>query len=199
MILFALRRFLGFAATLLLAAVVIFYLLDLLPGDPARFTLGITATPEAVANLRTQMGLDAPAHERLLSWIGGMLRGDFGMSYTQRAPVAALLWERLAVTLPLTVMAMVVSVVMGLPLGILSARARGKAPDTAIMVLAQLGVAVPQFLVWHDADAGVRRGLALAAAGRVYALERGPMAGAAGADLAQPGAGAAAGPRSWRG
>ncbi|UXN73777.1 ABC transporter permease [Devosia sp. A8/3-2] len=145
MILFALRRFLGFAATLLLAAVVIFYLLDLLPGDPARFTSGITATPEAVANLRAQMGLDAPAHERLLGWIAGMLRGDFGMSYTQRAPVAALLWERLAVTLPLTVMAMIISVVIGLPLGIVSARARGKAPDTAIMVLAQLGVAVPNF------------------------------------------------------
>ncbi|KFC68392.1 Dipeptide transport system permease protein DppB [Devosia sp. LC5] len=145
MILFALRRFLGFAATLLLAAVVIFYLLDLLPGDPARFTLGVTATPEAVANLRAQMGLDAPAHERLLSWLGGMLRGDFGMSYTQRAPVAGLLWERLAVTLPLTVMAMIISMVIGLPLGIVSARARGKAPDTAIMVLAQLGVAVPNF------------------------------------------------------
>ena len=145
MILFALRRFLGFAATLLLAALVIFYLLDLLPGDPARFTLGITATPETVANLRAQMGLDAPAHERLLSWIAGMLRGDFGMSYTQRAPVAALLWERLAVTLPLTVVAMIISVVIGLPLGIVSARARGKAPDTAIMVLAQLGVAVPNF------------------------------------------------------
>lgn len=144
MILFALRRFLGFAATLLVAAVVIFWLLDLLPGDPAQFILGINATPESVARLRAQMGLDAPAHERFLGWIWGMLRGDFGMSYTQRAPVAELIWGRLGVTLPLSVMAMVVSLV-GLPLGIMAARRRGKAVDTAVMVLAQTGIAIPNF------------------------------------------------------
>ena len=144
-ILFALRRFLGFAVTLLVAAIVIFYLLDLLPGDPAQFILGINATPESVARLRAQMGLDAPAPERFLAWIRGMLAGDFGMSYTQRAPVAQLIWERLGVTLPLTGFAMVISMAVGLPLGILAARRRGKALDTAIMVLAQTGVAIPNF------------------------------------------------------
>jgi peptide/nickel transport system permease protein len=145
MILFALRRFLGFAVTLLVAAIVIFWLLDLLPGDPAQFILGINATPESVASLRAQMGLDAPAHQRFIDWVLGMLRGDFGTSYTQRAPVAELIWGRLGVTLPLSVFAMVISMAVGLPLGILAARRRGKALDTIIMVTAQTGVAIPNF------------------------------------------------------
>ena len=145
MILFALRRFLGFAVTLLVAAIVIFWLLDLLPGDPAQFILGINATPESVAQLRGQLGLDAPAHQRFLDWIWGMLRGDFGVSYTQRAPVSELIWGRLGVTLPLSVLAMLISMAVGLPLGILAARRRGKALDTIIMVTAQTGVAIPNF------------------------------------------------------
>jgi peptide/nickel transport system permease protein len=145
MTLFLLRRILGFAATLFVAALIIFLLLDLLPGDPARFILGINASPEAVAALRAQMGLDAPAHERFLGWVLGMLGGDFGQSHTQRLPVADLIGERMAVTLPLSLFAMVVSVVIGLPVGILAAMRRGKATDTALMVLAQTGVAVPNF------------------------------------------------------
>ena len=145
MIGFVLRRLLGFAVTLVVAAAVVFFLLDLLPGDPARFILGINASAEAVAALRTQLGLEAPAWERFLGWLGGMARGDFGQSYTQNAPVAALIWERMAVTLPLTLLAMAVSVLVGLPLGIAAARRRGKAADTAIMVLAQTGVAIPNF------------------------------------------------------
>jgi peptide/nickel transport system permease protein len=145
MIVFALRRFLGFAATMLVAALVIFGLLDLLPGDSAQFILGINATPEAVLRLRAQLGLDAPAHERFIGWVWGMLHGDFGMSYTQRLPVATLIWNRVAVTLPLAVFAMIISIAIGLPLGILAARRRGKALDTAIMVTAQTGVAIPNF------------------------------------------------------
>ena len=145
MITLVLRRSLGFAATLLIAALVIFWLLDLLPGDPAQFILGINATPESVARLRAQLGLDAPAHQRFLDWVGGMLRGDFGVSYSQRAPVAGLIWERLGVTVPLTIMAMVISVVVGLPLGIMAARRRGKLLDTGLMIVAQVGVAIPNF------------------------------------------------------
>lgn len=145
MILFTLRRLLGFAVTLFLAALVIFVLLDLLPGDPAQFILGISATPESLATLRDQLGLNAPAYQRFFGWIWGMLHGDFGMSYTQRAPVAGLIWDRLRVTLPLSLFAMIISMVVGLPLGIIAARRRGKALDTAIMVLAQTGVAIPSF------------------------------------------------------
>lgn len=145
MILFALRRFVGFAVTLLVAAGVIFWLLDLLPGDPAQFVLGINATPESLARLRLQMGLEDPAHQRFFGWLWGMLQGDFGMSYTQRAPVAELIWGRLGVTVPLAGFAMIVSILVGLPLGILAARRRGKALDTIVMVTAQTGIAIPNF------------------------------------------------------
>jgi peptide/nickel transport system permease protein len=144
-ILLILRRLAGFVLMLLAAAAVIFVLLDLLPGDPARFVLGINASDDAVAALRTQMGLDAPPLQRFLDWLGGMAVGDFGVSTTQRLPVAQLIADRLAVTLPLTLFAMVVSMLVGLPLGILAARRRGKPTDTALMVLAQVGVAVPNF------------------------------------------------------
>lgn len=145
MIPFLLRRLIGFAGMLLAAAAVIFLLLDLLPGDPARFALGINASADAVAALRLQMGLDAPPLQRFLEWISGMLVGDFGMSITQRLPVATLIADRLAVTLPLTMFAMIVSMIVGLPLGIVAALRRGKATDTALMALAQTGVAIPNF------------------------------------------------------
>ncbi len=145
MIVTILRRLATFAATLFIAALVIFILLDLLPGDPARFILGINASEASVATLRAQMGLDAPPYERFLAWVAGMLQGDFGTSVTQRTAVAGLIAERLAVTLPLTMFAMVISVAVGLPLGIIAARRRGKATDTVLMVLAQTGVAIPNF------------------------------------------------------
>lgn len=145
MTLYLLRRTAGFVVTLFIGAVVIFALMDLLPGDPARFILGINASPEAVAALRAQMGLNDPAIVRFGDWIFGMLRGDFGMSQTQKVPVASLIAERMLVTLPLTLFAMVLSIVVGLPLGIIAGRHRGKPLDTALMVLAQTGVAVPNF------------------------------------------------------
>ncbi|MDV3251810.1 ABC transporter permease [Devosia sp. BK] len=145
MTLYILRRVFGFLVTLLIAAAVIFLLLDLLPGDPARFILGINATPESVAALRLQMGLDDPAILRFGNWLLDMFRGDFGMSQTQKLPVADLIAARMAVTLPLTLFAMVVSIVIGLPLGILAAMHRGKPLDTILMVIAQAGVAVPNF------------------------------------------------------
>jgi peptide/nickel transport system permease protein len=139
------RKLLGLLATLFVAAMIIFLMLDLLPGDPARFILGINATPEAVAALRQQLGLDRPPLERFFGWIGGMLVGDFGLSATQGQPVGALIAGRLGVTLPLTLFAMLLSTAIGLPLGVLAARRRGSLADTGLMVLAQLGVAVPNF------------------------------------------------------
>jgi peptide/nickel transport system permease protein len=145
MIFYVLARLGGFAATLFGAAVVTFFALDMLPGDPARFMLGITASAEAVAQLRQTLGLDAPAIERFFAWIGGMMLGNFGLSHTQGQPVAGLIAERLAVTLPLALMAMVLSAAVGLPVGIAAARRRGSRADTGLMAAAQLGVAIPNF------------------------------------------------------
>jgi len=145
MIWYVSKKFLGLVATLLVAAALIFAALDLLPGDPARFILGVNATPDSVAALQQQLGLDRPPLERFGGWLAGMLVGDFGTSYTQSAPVGGLIAGRLGVTLPLTLIAMVLSIAIGLPLGIAAARRRGSPLDTGLMVLAQLGVAVPNF------------------------------------------------------
>jgi len=140
-----LRRLIGFAVTLFVAALAIFFLLDILPGDPARFILGVNASAETVNILREQMGLNLPVWERFWGWVSGALSGDFGISHTQGAPVASLIGERLGVSLPLALWAMLISITLGLPIGIMAARRRGKATDSILMMLAQVGVAVPNF------------------------------------------------------
>jgi len=133
------------ALTLLAASVVVFAIIQVVPGDPAAYMLGLNANPEAVAALRHQMGLEGPAPQRYLAWLLGMLRGDLGVSYTYQTPVAGLVAERLAVSLPLAAAAMVLSVVIGAPIGALAAARRGGAADTAVMGLTQVGVAIPNF------------------------------------------------------
>ena len=147
MILFALRRLFGFAVTLFVAALVVFWLLDLLPGDPAQFILGINATPESVARLRAQMGLDAPAHERFLAWIWGMLRGDFGMSYRQRRPVSELIESRMPATLELSFVSAVIALFLGIPMGIYTALRRDGVLSRSFMTLSLIGISLPTFLI----------------------------------------------------
>ena len=131
--------------TLLAASIVIFGVIQVIPGDPAAYMLGLNASPEAAANLRQQMGLEGPATQRYLAWLLGMLHGDLGVSYTYQTPVAALVAERIGVSLPLALLAMVLSVVIGAPIGALAAARRGKAADTIVMGLTQVGVAIPNF------------------------------------------------------
>jgi ABC-type dipeptide/oligopeptide/nickel transport system permease component/ABC-type transport system substrate-binding protein len=133
------------ALTLLAASVVVFAIIQVVPGDPAAYMLGLNANPEAVANLRHQMGLEGPVPQRYLTWLLGMLHGDFGLSYTYQTPVAGLVAERLAVSLPLAAAAMALSVAIGAPIGALAAARRGGPADTAVMGLTQVGVAIPNF------------------------------------------------------
>jgi peptide/nickel transport system permease protein len=145
MIRFTLTNLLGYAATFLVGAAIIFFTLDLIPGDTARFMLGINAAPDAVAALQEQLGLEAPSWQRFLGWIGGMFIGDFGLSPSQGQPVGQLIAGRLGVTIPLSLMAILLSAGIGLPVGFLAARKRGSIADTALAGLARLGVAVPNF------------------------------------------------------
>ncbi|MFC6488716.1 ABC transporter permease [Nitratireductor sp. GCM10026969] len=131
--------------TLLVASLVVFGALEILPGDPARIMLGMNASPEALEALRSQMGLDRPVALRYLSWIAGMATGDFGRSYTYSSPVVALIAERVAVSLPLALIALALSTAIALPVGIFAAARRGRPSDTVTMGLAQVGVAVPNF------------------------------------------------------
>ncbi len=131
--------------TLLVASMVVFGVLEILPGDPAQLMLGMNATPEALAAMRQQMGLDAPVPVRYVNWVGGLLVGDFGRSFTYSSPVIDLILERVVVSLPLALISLALSTAIAIPVGIFSAARRGKAGDTVSMGVAQLGVAVPNF------------------------------------------------------
>ncbi len=145
MSIFLAKRFLTFIATLFGATVVVFLVLEILPGDPALLILGIEADPEAVEALREKLGLNRPALERYFSWLGGLLTGDLGMSYTYDVPVTELVRERLALTVPLAVFAMVLSTVFALVLGVYAASHHNKVGDFGVMGFSQLGIAVPNF------------------------------------------------------
>src|ERR1700689_3741936 len=101
MLLFVLRRLLLLLATLVFASLVVFGVLEVLPGDAAETMLGASATPEAVAALSHKLGLDQPLWTRYASWIGGALTGDLGNSYAYNSPIGPLIWQRLAVSGPL--------------------------------------------------------------------------------------------------
>ncbi|BCM82024.1 ABC transporter permease [Methylobacterium indicum] len=142
-----LRRAAGFAVTFLLISILVFCMMEIVPGDPASAMLGTSATPETLAALRAQMGLDAPAYLRYLRWLGGLLVGDMGTSTTYGVPVGALIRERLAVTLPLTGLAVLMAVGIALPLGVTAAARPGGVADGAATLYAQAGIAVPNFWI----------------------------------------------------
>lgn len=139
------KRLLAGLATLVAASIVVFGVLEVVPGDPARLMLGMNASAETVQVLRDQMGLDQPLVVRYLDWAGGMLALDFGKSYTYSVPVLELVSERLVVSLPLALIALALSTLIAIPVGIFSAARRGQTADTISMGAAQIGVAVPNF------------------------------------------------------
>jgi ABC-type dipeptide/oligopeptide/nickel transport system permease component/ABC-type transport system substrate-binding protein len=142
---YLLSRLAVLAGTLLAATILIFALIQVVPGDPAAYMMGLNASPQAIAALHADLGLEGSIPSRYLSWLGGLLTGDFGTSYTYRVPVGALLAERLAVSLPLALLATLLSIVIGIPAGYLAARRRGGAVDTILAWAARLGIALPSF------------------------------------------------------
>ena len=142
---FLLRKMAGFAATLVAASIVVFLALEVLPGDPALSILGVDAEPAALQALHHQLGLDRPALARYFRWVGGMATGDFGTSYTYKIPVTDLVAPRLAVTIPLALFAMGLSIVMAFGLGLFAAANHNRPGDYGAMILSQLGIAIPNF------------------------------------------------------
>ncbi len=139
------RRLLSLVLTLLAASVVIFLMIEVFPGDPAAFMMGLNADPAALASLQEQLGLNDPLLVRYFSWIGALLQGDFGTSYTYRVPVGELITQRLAVSLPLAVFALILSIIIAFPVAIFAASRAGKPGDTLIMGTTQIGIAIPNF------------------------------------------------------
>ena len=145
MTLFLARRFATLLATLFGASVVVFLVLEILPGDAAQMMMGPDASPEAVAALRGKLGLDQPAAARYLGWLGGLLTGELGTSHAYGAPVAGLIAERLALTVPLAVLAMTLTAVLALSAGVYAASRHNRIGDVGLMGVTQVGIAIPNF------------------------------------------------------
>ncbi|MBB4611964.1 ABC transporter permease [Novosphingobium taihuense] len=141
------KRFASALITLLLVSAVVFTISGLLPGDAAQETLGQSATPEQVAALRHEMGLDRPALTRYFAWLGGIVQGDPGQSLVANLPVREVIAERLPNSLMLAAFTALVSVPLALAIGIASAISRGGRLDRTLNVLTLTAVAVPEFLV----------------------------------------------------
>ncbi|MGF6230575.1 peptide/nickel transport system permease protein [Inquilinus ginsengisoli] len=144
---YLLRRLAQAVLILLGVSLVTFVLLYLLPADPARQIAGRSATPEVVANIRAQLGLDRPFHEQYLRYLGALLQGDLGRSYLQRTEVATLIMSRLPASLLLMAGAIVCELALGLTMGVIAALRRNTGTDHALMLTSFIGVSAPQFVV----------------------------------------------------
>ena len=135
--------------TIWAASVVIFVATEILPGDVAQAVLGQTATPQAVENIRKQLNLDRPAYARYVEWLGGAVRGDFGISLANRRPIATTIGPRLENTLFLAGVAAVIAVPLAILLGLLAALYRDTAFDKAISTSTLAAISMPEFLIGY--------------------------------------------------
>jgi peptide/nickel transport system permease protein len=145
MLAYLLRRLLTALMSIVLAALLVFCALLLIPGDPAEIILGINASPQALAALREQLGLTTPPVPRFMQWFLGILQGDFGVSLQYQRAVSRLIAERLGLSLTLALGGALIACLIALPLGILAALKRGTALDPMIIALSQVGAAIPSF------------------------------------------------------
>ena len=142
---FLVKRFATFLATLAVASAVVFMVLEMLPGNAAEVILGDTATPESLAALQAKLGLDRPPLVRYTDWVGGLLQGRTAQSISYDTPTAELIAERVQVTLPLALMAMALTVVLALSLGLYAASRHNRLGDVGVMAASQIGIAIPNF------------------------------------------------------
>ncbi|WP_279023913.1 ABC transporter permease [Gibbsiella quercinecans] len=139
------QRLLAGVVMLLVVSLLIFAGIQLLPGNAATAILGQTATPQAVAALNQQLGLDQPAMQRYLSWLAGVLQGDFGHSFTTREAIGPVLLERLGNSLSLAFFTALVAVPLSLVIGFLCARYQGRWPDRVLSLFTRTAVSLPEF------------------------------------------------------
>ena len=144
---YLLRRVLAVIPVMIIVATLAFVLIHLAPGDPASVIAGPYATPDDVAKLRRQLGLDEPLPMQLMHWYGRLLTGNLGDSIFLRRPVTEAVMERIEPTLLLTIWGTLIAVLLGVPAGIISARYHNSAVDQSLMGLALLGLSIPNFLL----------------------------------------------------
>ncbi|MYG41658.1 MAG: ABC transporter permease [Rhodobacteraceae bacterium] len=142
---YLLSRIISLLLSLAVASLVIFFVIEIIPGDPASFMLGLNASPETVASLKAELGLDQTPLIRYFDWVTGLVVGDFGISYTYKVPISELVVDRIQVSLPLALYALLLSTAIAFPVGLIAASKRGGTADFGIMGFTQLGIAVPNF------------------------------------------------------
>lgn len=145
MIRYLIKKLIILLMLLLLVSIAVFSILFVLPGDPAQVILGINATPDALANLRAELGLDKSFFEQYMDWIGNLVTGRGNRSINYDIPVYDLILSSLAVTGPLALLAMIFAVIFSLPFGIYAARHQNQPGDVTVMFFTQLGLAIPEF------------------------------------------------------
>ena len=145
MLKYIISRLVYFVPTLVVVAFIVFLLIHLVPGDPAFVILGPDANQEAIASLRHTLGLDKPLAVQFVTWLGGVVRGDFGTSLHTKLPVFQSIQERFPVTLTLTTLSLLFSILFALPSGILAALYRNTKKDYLFMLATSLGVSFPGF------------------------------------------------------
>ena len=147
MLVYIVRRLIMSALILLGVSFITFALLYLLPADPVRQIAGRSATPETVANIRAQLGLDQPFIVQYARYLGSLLQGDLGRSYLQKTEVGTLIVSRLPASLLLMAGAIVCELILGLTMGVVAALRRGTGTDNILMIVSFVGVSAPQFVV----------------------------------------------------
>ncbi len=145
MIAYVLRRLLSLIVSCFLISVLVFLVMHVIPGDPAQIMLGTEADPATLSALRTQLGLDRPLFVQYWAWASGILTGQLGQSLRYHVPISDLIASRLAVTVPLAILAMLIAVVVGLPAGLYAATHRNGPGDYGVIAVSQAGLSIPSF------------------------------------------------------
>lgn len=144
---YILRRLISMIPVLFIVSLIVFSLLHLTPGDPAMSMLGEEATPESIAALRGQLGLDEPLPVQYVKWAASVVQGDLGRSIRSNQPVSEAIIDRLPVTIELSILSVMVSLIIAIPVGIIAAMRRNSPLDTASTTVALLGVSIPNFFL----------------------------------------------------
>lgn len=145
MLTYTVRRLISLAISLVLISVLIFTVMRIIPGDPAQMMLGTEAEPETLEILRDKLGLDEPLLVQYFSWVRGVLTADLGDSLRYNVPISGLISSRLLVTAPLAGIAILLSVLVGVPAGLYAGMHRNQIGDYGVMIFSQIGLAVPAF------------------------------------------------------
>ena len=146
---YLIRRILAAIPVMGVVALVVFLLLRLTPGDPAAIIAGDNATPEQLERIRTSLGLNEPLYTQFITWIGNILRGDFGTSLISQVPVMRMIGQRIEPTISLALCTIITAIVIAVPLGVIAAWKHGTWIDRAVMSVSVLGFSVPVFVVGY--------------------------------------------------